>query len=171
MSRSREAESASLPEDNNPRAAPAMLRRFAGSVDPKFHLTVCDCGVFSINSFDTVEELAEAMKGNTGRDVHMFVHCGFRAGISPGQLPFMLLPDGERVPLFTIPEELEVAADGYVGIPIPITQRESPAATRSQRVVQMRDNPAVTGPATQPATAQTPIWNGEEAPSEESHEE
>lgn len=156
-----------LPENPDPRAAPAMLRRFGNTVDPKFHLTVCDCGVFTVNSFDTIDEMVAKMKTYNGRDVHVFAHCGFRMQIAPGTMPFMVLPDAERVPLFDIPEELQVADDGYVGVPIPITQIEQASVTRSQRNLQLRDT-AIPTP-TQPVTPNTPIFG--EGEDNEEHEE
>ena len=80
-----------LPESNDPRAACNMLRRFGATVDPKFHLTIEDCGDFSVSTFETLDELVAEMIKRQGRDVHMFVHCGFVMKLAPGKLPFMLL--------------------------------------------------------------------------------
>lgn len=143
-----------LPEDDDPRSAAVMLQRFGSTVDPKFHLTVEDCGEFRVSTFSTLPELVAAMIEQQGHDVHMFVHCGFCMKLAPGKLPFMVLPDDERVPLFVMPEELKIADDGFLGTPIVFTHLPETPTRRTRQI----DLPSTTRPAQPPTTAETPVF-------------
>lgn len=69
-----------------------------------------------ISSFDTVEDLrAHLMAQAYQADTLNAIFVGQRAYISNSRLPYLMLPDGQALPLFEVPEKLEASEYGFRG--------------------------------------------------------
>jgi hypothetical protein len=82
-----------------------------------FHAAILQSdGQFSTESFDTLPELVERIRGLIDRDVSVFAYAGERLRISKPPQRHLLVPGGAPIPLFVLPEKLEEDDSGYLGV-------------------------------------------------------
>lgn len=88
----------------------------AQPASPGFHAVVLDSeGVFRVESFTAIEELAQRLKQLIDTDVSVACFSGSRLAISKPPYRYLLTPEG-NVALFDVPEELEPDDTGYLGV-------------------------------------------------------
>ena len=82
-----------------------------------FHAAVLQSdGTFGVESFARLEDLAARIKALIDRDVTVFAFSGDRLHISKPPFRHLLVPGGEPVPLFDLPQDLEPDETGYLGV-------------------------------------------------------
>jgi hypothetical protein len=82
-----------------------------------FHAAVLHAdGSFGVESFPTLEELAARIKALIDKDVTVFAFSGDRLHVSKPPFRHLLIPGGEPVPLFDMPQSLEPDDTGYLGV-------------------------------------------------------
>lgn len=70
----------------------------------------------SVQSFDTTEEVAAFLKTLTQtRGLRVFVFYGWEAKITKKPHQYMVHPDGTMVPLFDLPDAVEIQENGMLG--------------------------------------------------------
>lgn len=92
-------------------AAPAEPEKIS------FHAAVLQPdGTFVVESFAKLADLAARIKSLIDKDVTVFAFSGDRLHISKPPFRHLLVPGGEPVPLFDLPQTLEPDETGYLGV-------------------------------------------------------
>lgn len=81
----------------------------------KFYATILNIdGDYSVEAFDTLDELVARIKSLVNQDVSVFSFCGTQFKISKPPARHLLTPWGNK-PLFETDLQLEVDEQGYLG--------------------------------------------------------
>jgi len=139
MSEGMEARRPVVPTNDNPDGAEAMLRQFLNYRDARFYVLLLQDGEFKLQAHGNAAACLRQIKPLLGKDVHLFVFCGYQLPISKPPHQYLVMPTGNNLPLFDLPTRLEVAEDGYVGGEFTISHLAEPAVEPRRRRIDLRD--------------------------------